>query len=106
MKFTNVRVVTRAIVPVLLAVIGSIGVGRPQAITGTIISTITDATGAVIPSPTVTITNKENGSSNQRTSDASGRYTAPFLQPAHYRVRANSTAGTPRELQLGLKYAF
>src|SRR5437868_367818 len=90
MKITTVRAVARAILPVFLAAIGSTGAGRAQAITGTIIGTITDATGAVIPSATVRITNKENGSSNQRTSDASGQYTAPFLQPAHYRVQVEA----------------
>jgi len=90
MKITTVRVVARTILPVLLAAIGYAGIGRARAITGTIIGTITDATGAVIPSATIAITDKENGSSNQRTTDASGQYTAPFLQPAHYRVHAEA----------------
>src|SRR6267154_4083126 len=61
--------------------------GRAQAITGTMVGTATDATGAVIPDAKITITNKENGSSIDRTSDSTGQYTAPFLPPGRYRVQ-------------------
>jgi Carboxypeptidase regulatory-like domain len=43
--------------------------------------------GAVIPNAKVTVTNKENGLSIQKTSDSSGQYTTPFRPPGQYRVQ-------------------
>lgn len=59
-----------------------------QAPTGTITGTVTDSTGAVIPSASIVITNKATGTSRSVSANAEGLYSAPALQPGDYEVRA------------------
>ena len=58
-----------------------------QAPSGTITGTVTDSTGAVIPSAPVTITNKATGAARSVPANATGIYSAPALQPGDYSVR-------------------
>src|SRR5438876_7034902 len=60
----------------------------PQGNTGRILGNITDATGALIPGASVTITNVERGTSQTLVTDEAGAYNAPSLPPGAYRVRA------------------
>lgn len=50
-----------------------------------------DASHAVIPGATVTVSNVDTGISHRFVSDSAGLYVAPFLQPGHYRVSATAT---------------
>ena len=59
-----------------------------QAPTGTILGTVTDNTGAVIPSANITITNKATNVARTTVTNAEGIYSAPALQPGDYEVRA------------------
>ena len=59
-----------------------------QAPVGTITGTVTDATGAVVPSATITITNKATSVVRTLTANAEGLYSAPALVPGDYEVRA------------------
>src|SRR6185437_12552822 len=54
---------------------------------GTILGTVTDATGAVVPNAKVTITNTDTNQSREVTSNQSGDYLVPDLQIGHYKVR-------------------
>jgi len=54
---------------------------------GTILGTVTDASGAVVPNAKVTITNTDTNQSRQVTSNQSGDYLVPDLQIGHYKVR-------------------
>lgn len=47
---------------------------------------VTDSSGAVIPHANVLIVNQDTGISRSVRSDREGRYTAPALQPGHYRI--------------------
>jgi hypothetical protein len=58
-----------------------------QAITGAIVGTVTDATGAVTPDAKVTITNKNTGYAAHTATDTSGQYRTPSLPPGAYDVR-------------------
>jgi len=49
---------------------------------------VTDSTGAVVPSATITITNKANNVARNLTANAEGLYSAPALPPGDYEVRA------------------
>jgi len=62
-----------------------------QAPTGTIVGTVTDESGAVIPSVTVTITNKATGVARHASTNASGLYSAPALEAGEYQVRVEVT---------------
>ncbi|HXE80030.1 MAG TPA: carboxypeptidase-like regulatory domain-containing protein [Vicinamibacterales bacterium] len=57
-----------------------------QAVTGTILGTVTDPTGAVLPGATVTVTNQDTGFSRTVVSDAQGEYVTPQLPTGVYTV--------------------
>ncbi len=59
-----------------------------QAVTGTILGTVTDNSGAVMPGVTVTVTQTETGQSRTYVTDANGEYTAPSIPTGTYRVNA------------------
>ena len=62
-----------------------------QAVSGTILGTVTDATGAVRPNAKVTVVNEGTGLTRTVMSDASGEYTFPSLPTGHYTVTAELT---------------
>ncbi|PYR28669.1 MAG: TonB-dependent receptor, partial [Acidobacteria bacterium] len=59
-----------------------------QAVTGTILGTVTDSTGALIPGATITLTHAGTGLTRTVVSDAAGEYTAPSLPTGKYTVTA------------------
>jgi hypothetical protein len=59
-----------------------------QAVTGTILGTVTDATGSVLPGATVTVTNTGTGLTRVAVTDAVGEYTLPSLPTGTYSVTA------------------
>ena len=72
---------------------------------GTIQGTITDPSGAVIPSASVLITNKETGAITKLESNASGYYTSGPLIPGRYTIAVShtgfSTTQTDATVQIG-----
>lgn len=77
----------RSLLLIGLLVIGLTGIVFAQAgATGTIVGTVTDNTGAVVPKATVEIVNAGTGSTKTvETSDA-GTFTVPYLAPGTYTV--------------------
>jgi hypothetical protein len=74
-----------------------------QAVYGSIFGTVTDATGAVIPNATITVTDEGKGTSVTLTSNGSGEFTAEHLIPDVYDVKvtaANFQAYETKGLQL------
>jgi carboxypeptidase family protein/TonB-dependent receptor-like protein len=63
------------------------GLVAAQAVTGTILGTVTDSSGAVVPGATVTLTNTATGVSRTVVTDSSGEYTAPSLRTGTYSVK-------------------
>lgn len=59
-----------------------------QITTGTILGTVTDTTGAVLPGVTVTIQNLDTGLTRVLVADEQGRYREPRLPIGRYEVRA------------------
>jgi hypothetical protein len=59
-----------------------------QAVTGTILGTVTDSTGAIMPGATVTLTNAGTGLVRTLVTDAAGEYTAPSLPTGKYSISA------------------
>lgn len=57
-----------------------------QQIAGSIVGTITDASGSVVPKAEVTITNVNTNAARQAQTDDSGNYTVPFLTAGTYRI--------------------
>ena len=83
-KFTTIAV----ILLILLAV--SSTSSAQTAVTGGLNGVVTDSTGAVVPGATVTIVNTATGDTRVLTTNAAGRYTAPFLKPGAYTVSASA----------------
>src|SRR5262249_21330379 len=70
---------------VLLLLLYSIVV-RAQAVSGTILGTVQDSSGASVPGASVTIVNSETGLTRAVTTDSAGEYNAPSLPPGMYNV--------------------
>ncbi|MBI1750384.1 MAG: TonB-dependent receptor [Acidobacteria bacterium] len=77
-----------------------------QEITGTIVGTIKDATGAVVTGAKITVTNTDkNIVVRALTSDASGDYVAPLLPIGHYSVTVEAPGfrkTTQRNIELNV----
>src|SRR5437867_1963765 len=59
-----------------------------QSTVGTILGTVTDASGAAVPSATITVTNTDTGTSRTVATDDAGTYQVPRLLPGNYRINA------------------
>jgi Carboxypeptidase regulatory-like domain len=57
----------------------------------TILGTVTDPAGAIVPNVTITITSVETGRVRTYTSNESGQFVAPSLMIGHYNVKAEAT---------------
>jgi len=76
----------RLVTNFLLLVFLASQVTLAQVTTGTILGTVTDSTGAVVPGATVTLRNVETGISRTETADSAGRYRASQLSLGSYEV--------------------
>src|SRR5581483_2478660 len=65
-----------------------------QAVFGSIVGTVTDSTGAVIPNATVTVTDVNKGISQTATTNGTGGYTVTRLIPDAYIVKAEASGFT------------
>lgn len=75
-----------------------------QVNTGRINGTITDNSGAVVRNATVTVADPATGSTHTSITNDVGEYNFPFLPPATYNVRAESS-GFARQVQNGVVLA-
>src|ERR1041384_1933162 len=71
---------------------GFVGVGRTQEITGSIVGTVHDQSGASIAGATISIQNADQNNTVVRvlTTNESGEYVAPFLAVGHYTLVAEA----------------
>ena len=76
-------------------------VALAQVTTGTILGTVSDATGAVVPAATITLKNVETGVSRTMKTDEMGRYRAPQLTLGNFEVAAEA-AGFQAEVRSGI----
>jgi len=75
-----------------------------QAVTATLLGTVTDATGAVVPNAKVTLTEENTGLSKVVQTNESGNFTFPDISPGRYSVTAES-AGFKKEIRKGTDVA-
>src|SRR5215467_11842610 len=59
---------------------------RAQAVSGTILGTVQDSSGASVPGASITIVNSETGLTRTLTTDSAGEYNAPSLPPGTYDI--------------------
>src|SRR5438067_891509 len=70
----------------LIALIVLFGALDAPAQTARISGRVTDATGAVVPATSITVTNVATGANRRVTTNAEGYYAVPLLLPGSYRV--------------------
>ena len=82
---------TRYLAVVCAAVVWSVMAGdaAAQAVRATVLGTVSDRTGAVLPGATVNVTNIETGVVQSTVADAQGRYSVTNLLPAVHKVEAS-----------------
>ncbi len=68
---------------------------------GTLLGTVSDASGAVIPGATITITEEATGLEFTLTSDESGNFIRPLLKPGTYTISAEAD-GFKKAVQTGI----
>ena len=61
-----------------------------QSTAGRILGTVSDQSGAAVPSATVVVTDTQRGTSRTLTTDDSGGFVAPELQPGAYKIRVEA----------------
>jgi len=62
-----------------------------QAVTGSLVGTITDSSGAAVPNAKVVLAEANTGISQTTTSNQSGNYSFPGIPPGNYRVEVELT---------------
>ncbi len=81
----------RPICILLLAVLLGASLAFTQAVNGSLLGTVTDASGAVVPNARVTITERDTGISRSATTNESGNYTFSDVPPGTYNVAVEQT---------------
>jgi Carboxypeptidase regulatory-like domain/TonB dependent receptor len=64
--------------------------GLAQSTAGRVLGTLTDQSGAAVPGATVVVTDVQRGISRTVTTDDSGDYAAPDLQPGTYKIHVEA----------------
>jgi len=72
---------------ILLSAVFVVSPNYAQVPTGALAGAVTEATGAVVPNATVTLTNKETGATRTVESNSEGFYSAPSLPAGEYEVK-------------------
>src|SRR5688500_5260187 len=62
-----------------------------QAVSATILGTVTDPTGAVVPQAQVTVTEEQTGIARHAATNDEGLFSFPYLGPGTYRVEVERT---------------
>jgi hypothetical protein len=76
----------RTILLCLCLAIGCAGIGWSQTVNATLLGTVTDSSGAVVPSAKITITETQTGIAHNTQTNESGNYSVPNLPPGVYAV--------------------
>jgi len=82
------RIFFSALLLLLLAI--AVTVHGQAGATGTILGTVTDPSGAVVPNAKITITNTATRVSFETVSSSAGDYNAPALNPGTYTLSAEA----------------
>jgi hypothetical protein len=78
-----------SVLVVLLALAG--GIAYSQAVNATLLGTVTDVSGAIVPNAKVLVTEVNTGVSRSGQSNESGNYTFPDMPPGQYSVTVESS---------------
>ncbi len=79
---------SRLLLALLVVFVSSVSAAEAQETTGTILGTVSDSSGAILPGVTVAAKHAETGQTRSIVTDGSGRYRMPSLLVGHYEVTA------------------
>ena len=82
---------SRIVVLLSMALLSLCSAAGAQVTTGSILGTVHDSTGAVVPGATVTVTDNGKGTASTKQTDANGNYDVEFLIPGTYTVSVEMT---------------
>ena len=82
------RVLARLLALALVGILAFPAFSAAQITRGAVSGTVRDATGAVVPGASVTVTNKDTNISRSAVTDARGFFRLPALEPGAYTVKA------------------
>ncbi len=88
-------VVTLSRVLITLLILASASIASAQVLYGSLVGTVTDETGAVVPKAVVTVTNTSTGLAREGVADDSGYYAIRNLQEGVYDVSVNAGGFRP-----------
>ncbi|HYO84707.1 MAG TPA: TonB-dependent receptor [Bryobacteraceae bacterium] len=74
----------------MLITLGSVDL-QAQVLYGTVVGTVQDQTGALVPNATVILTNRQTGQVRETKADDTGNYTVLSLMPGTYDVKVSAT---------------
>jgi hypothetical protein len=103
MNGTGPTTMLRSALSIFVFVVGSLHFLLPEVTfsqgetTSAIVGQVSDASGAAVPSATVTVTNKETGLRRSASTDASGRFNFPQLKPGTYFVKVEAEGFEPQQ---------
>ncbi len=95
---TRLNRIRRSLVLLCCLTIATVVMSRAaaaQVLYGSVVGTLTDQTGAVVPNATVMVTNHETGLSRQVVTDHNGYYSVPNLLEGVYDLAVTSTGFKP-----------
>jgi hypothetical protein len=81
------------------AILIPVSVWRAQTVSGTILGTVTDSSGAAVPNAQITITNQDTGVVRTSVSTAEGNFNVPSILPGKYSVEAKAGGFTPEQVK-------
>lgn len=88
-----------AIAVAVVLAITSVGHAQADAASATLTGVLTDATGAVLPGATVTVSSLERGTTRSSLTDEVGAYRVLLLEPGPYDLRLELAGFSPRVLR-------
>ena len=71
----------------------------PQATTANVVGSVTDPSGGLIPSATVTIRNRQTAQARSAMTDSQGNYEFPFLQIGEYSITVEKAGSQKSEVE-------
>lgn len=81
---------TRLLLAMAFIAVATSQSANAQVLYGSVVGTVEDPTGAVVPSATVTVTNNSTGATRETTSDNAGRYSLLNMLPGTYDMKVTA----------------
>src|SRR5258708_904764 len=82
----TVKSALRIAITLLFVFCGTVGLVAQTITSGTVVGTISDPTGAVVPKAEITLTNTETNATSTQMTNGAGGYAFPNVAPGTYKI--------------------